>query len=526
MEAIIAPDRSTFLSVAESAFNPGMVMWHGQRLLAWRLGWGNAQVWIGLLEADGSVRERRKVLPCHEVKGLSFEDPRLFVHDGALWLAYTLLHPGGVSQALAVLHDDFSVRETWTIKNSRRTEKNWQFFSTDDAQLCAVYQVVPHTVGRIGSEGFVFSPSTGQRLDWGHGEPRGGTPPVRIGDEYFSFFHSSRQTTYYAAPYAFSAKEPYHITRWPRRPMLTARRDSWRTHGPCVVFPCGAVHSDGRWSVSYGWHDTHCCLMELDHAEVIAALEPISPGTVEAGVPVIVLTVHTEPLARIEECLRHVRRAYPGAPLVLIVDGPARTELCGPCTTHRARLVMGEHLRRLGRGVVWWQRFFQEAMHERGDFILKIDADTHCWRPLQRIPPTGIFGTVHGAGSDNEHVQAGCMGFSREFGRDVLQSGLCLDPAYADRAFWSLNASSEAWMKRRGDEYLSLDCTVLHLARRLGHTWNHCEEIKSVWGGPPSHASHYAFTHSHKEEAPSGEDVTVAFPVTKSRCFCDHDHGA
>lgn len=281
MAVIIAPERSIILRAGGKSFNPGLAYKDGKRYIVWRKGWRCAEIWGGELDADCNIVESRRILGRKQGTTDGFEDPRLFEHNGSLWLAYTRLCSDGVFQAVASLDASLIVREEWIFKgNSTRKEKNWQFFSSAQ-HLQAIYRILPHTVGRVYCDEFVLSPPERQGLKWHWGQPRGGTPPVRVGDEFFSFFHSSIKYHYVAAPYAFSAAPPFAITRWPKTHLLIAQQDFMPPDSPHVVFPSGALFCSGVWTISYGWHDRFCCLVEISHDEVLATLETINSEPIQ-----------------------------------------------------------------------------------------------------------------------------------------------------------------------------------------------------------------------------------------------------
>lgn len=242
-----------------------------------------------------------------------FEDPRVTrFDDGRIALSYTTFVievsqdiPGmtswyGAHQAIAFLDDDLSVVEIIdplyagnggsVLQNGtgagggKINQKNWNWFQHDGA-VHLVYMTEPHEVVRWSWD---WKPEEVYRMQtvmpyWSEfGHPRGGTPPVRIGDEYWSFFHSSTdwkewnrdhpgdwKRRYHMGVYAFEAKPPFHITRVSEIPLLTASRmDPWMPGLPLVVFPCGAILRDRRWFISMGINDCAAGWIEVDHRDV------------------------------------------------------------------------------------------------------------------------------------------------------------------------------------------------------------------------------------------------------------------
>jgi predicted GH43/DUF377 family glycosyl hydrolase len=126
---------------------------------------------------------------------------------------------------------------------------------------------------------------TDTHIDWPHGEIRGGTPPVRVGDEYISFFHSSTawakvhgamRNRYYMGVYAFEARPPFKVTRYSRRPLLigTLREPSVLMSPPCV-FPSGALLRGDQWLVTLGVNDALAGWLKSSNSTVERMMEKV-----------------------------------------------------------------------------------------------------------------------------------------------------------------------------------------------------------------------------------------------------------
>jgi predicted GH43/DUF377 family glycosyl hydrolase len=273
------------VETGHESFNPSLIRWNGDLIMAWREGWERAVIWIGRLDSEFIVGLPIKVdLHLWNLgSNPAFEDPRLFLWRNQLHVSFTILAFGRVRMAMVRLNEEFQAFDLRIFEISDpKMEKNWQFFEHQE-ELHAVYLVNPHLVGRICGNQVEFPRKT-TPLPWMDGEARGGSPPVKIGAEYFSFFHSSCCGNYVAGVYAFEAKPPFRITRWPQEPCLVADRDKWRTWGGRIVFPAGAIFEDGLWTVSFGWHDTHCCLARYRHEDLLSTLTPPAfANTKESG---------------------------------------------------------------------------------------------------------------------------------------------------------------------------------------------------------------------------------------------------
>lgn len=281
------------IDLPHEGFNPSITRWRGKLLIAWRKGWFSARIWLGELSEDhrllwGREMDFSRLWRLTEEDWL--EDPRLVVAGDKVLVVFTYVKRPDIFMALATLDDALEVADCRIFDTAhRRWEKNWQFFEHDRV-LRAIYYPNPHTVGWKAGEEFRMPAAAGARLPWAWGEVRGGTPPVRVGDEYFSFFHSSLHCHYVAGFYAFEAKHPFRVTRWPTEPCMIAAKDQWRG-GHAVVFPGGAILENGKWMVAFGWQDAFCCLKWYDHKALLATLEkrtlPPAPATLPGQIPCV-----------------------------------------------------------------------------------------------------------------------------------------------------------------------------------------------------------------------------------------------
>lgn len=241
----------------------------------------------------GSTTEHSMRLPQDDIAEL--EDCRLIEHNGRTYAAYTegryTTTPYLSIQRLARLRTDLTFDRAIPLdygRNGRLSEKNWQFFS-HDGRLHFIYSTSPHVVVEIDERGRVTREHrTGAALRWPYGSLAGGTPPVRVGDEYVSFFHGyirhpSRNRRYVMGAYAFEAKPPFAITRISPALLRGSANDpaaenhksaSWK---PLVIFPTGALReADGGWLVTAGVNDCYDAVCRWTGAEIDRALRPVA----------------------------------------------------------------------------------------------------------------------------------------------------------------------------------------------------------------------------------------------------------
>lgn len=236
------------------------------------------------------------------------EDPRAFRWNGQTWIGvvnFVWFPDGswtGAHQALFSYRDD----EEWTpiVRRDPPVEtnlgrggftngkhnKNFLWFLHDD-KLHLIYMSDPWQVIEFGATWEEQKGYGGEGVKWKYGHVRGGTTPIRVGDHYITFFHSSmpwrgRFRRYYMGAMAFEAKPPFTPVLWTREPLLTgSQNDPWQQRKPLVVFPCGAIFEKDKWLVSYGINDLKSGWVEIPHEDLQKLLQPIpaSPASMLLG---------------------------------------------------------------------------------------------------------------------------------------------------------------------------------------------------------------------------------------------------
>lgn len=222
------------------------------------------------------------------------EDPRLFAHDGKVWITCCNFILGSYAhQVFGQVSDNLNVRRIHlefggngrSIAENAGHEKNWTFF-THERGLFLIYTMNPHLLVRVNNADPMEKYTTSQRnLLWRYGPVRGGTCPVRVGDEYFAFFHSSipwmlRRRRYFMGFYAFEKDPPFQITRMSGAPLLSgSSKDPMKTDSPLVVFPCGADYFNGQWTVTMGINDKNTAWMKIPHQTLLDMTPPVYYST-------------------------------------------------------------------------------------------------------------------------------------------------------------------------------------------------------------------------------------------------------
>lgn len=245
------------------------------------------------LDQNKRASEPRQLQFQTGVAGHNYEDPRLLWNDG-LWVSYyhyqirrELAHQELAQVAgnsLTHIYHPVYGKNVANMGAQTWHEKNWVWF-IHEGELCCVYLIAPeHTVFKYDGQSVTDKWITASKLPWAMGQARGGSPPVRVGDEYFCFFHSSLpweghppQNRYYMGAYAFKAGSPFQITRMSRLPLLTgSEADPMRRYSPPCVFPGGAALDGDDWFVVLGVNDCACAWISIPREELLKTMEEVS----------------------------------------------------------------------------------------------------------------------------------------------------------------------------------------------------------------------------------------------------------
>ncbi len=229
-----------------------------------------------------------------------FEDPRGFYHPAigqTLIGCCTFLWDGpgawsGPHQAFGAFDEEWNCKKMdypviggnpgtmEKITAHKDYEKNWLWFLAD-GNLVLLYKANPWTINIFGNRWSEKQEIKIPGVTWPYGEIRGGTTPVRVGDLYFTFHHSSlpwkgRYRRYYAGCLAFDAKPPFTPRLITNEPLLIgSQNDRWAQRKPLVVFPCGALYKNETWLVTLGVNDLISAWLELPHKDLVARMQPV-----------------------------------------------------------------------------------------------------------------------------------------------------------------------------------------------------------------------------------------------------------
>ena len=300
----------------KEAFHPSIVPWEDSFLLSFRILPNPKNTFvsqIGLVKVDRDfnpvgepqlldVREFDSIVPSRA------EDARLINIGDRIYMIYSdnineKLTGGGFRLFVAEIVWDcerFFLKSPVCLarfegESQEVREKNWVPFEFM-GELLLAYSLNPHKIFRpdlLTGDCQTIACTEGE-IYWDWGTLRGGTPALKIGDEYISFFHSSKKIeTVHSTPrrllhyvmgaYTFSLHHPFKITRispepiigenFYRGPFYSTYKNWSSVRG---VFPCGLIMDDEAIWVTYGKQDHEMWVVKLDQKKLLESLVPVA----------------------------------------------------------------------------------------------------------------------------------------------------------------------------------------------------------------------------------------------------------
>jgi predicted GH43/DUF377 family glycosyl hydrolase len=277
------------LALYSFGYNPSIIRHKGRVLMAYRYHPEETPATaLAIAELDEKFNVTSNQTIRAEHAGFrSVEDPRLFEHNGQLWISYVVSTWPETPPRCAVRFGRLAEGSAWTIEGATQPaigkndgsamEKNWIFYETAGRLNC-VYEVAP-TLRRwvlVDKNWSELTPRKGQR-PWRWGPIHGGTVPIPLGNsgQSISFFHSKLvneplpvRWRYYVGARIIQDEETMRISK----PLLIGSeedntsgidRTSCTHRKPNVVFPGGAIACEGGWILSVGINDCCCALVKI-----------------------------------------------------------------------------------------------------------------------------------------------------------------------------------------------------------------------------------------------------------------------
>lgn len=288
------------------AFNPSIVRYQDSILLAFRIRDPILKTThqIGLIKLNEKFQPISKpyVLEIRNyLAGQSMaQDPRIITIGNELFMAYNdmLGSPRQGIRRMLIGKIEFDGKSFFIEnpemlthfdqENKNRHEKNWAPFVYEE-QLMLIYSLQPHTILKpLSFENkceTLFNTET--NTSWDYGELRGGSQAFLVGDEYLSFFHSTKEiktlqsegkkmSHYFMGAYTFEKDPPHAIKSISKKPIIGKNfynGPSHKTWKPLrVVFPGGFIFDDQYIFVAYGRQDHEIWIVKIDRDALLTSL--------------------------------------------------------------------------------------------------------------------------------------------------------------------------------------------------------------------------------------------------------------
>ena len=289
-------------------FNPSIVRWENKRIMSFRIRQGKTTNKIGLIWLDSNFTPQgepyilkiqyTKPLPLYMgTKGPKEQDSRLIIVDEKLYVTYSHYQVGKMLVSEIEFSDDSFIAKypicllNFEGSSPKRREKNWVPFEYND-ELMLGYSIFPHKILRLipGTEICETYCKSFSKCNWKWGEIYGGTPALKVDDNYLGFFHSSidistvqsqeeEMAHYFMGAYLFSASSPFKVTHISPEPIIAKNfycKHNYKLHKRLrVIFPAGFVFDEDHIWIFYGRHDNEVWFVKLDKIGLYNSLTPI-----------------------------------------------------------------------------------------------------------------------------------------------------------------------------------------------------------------------------------------------------------
>ena len=259
---------------------------NGQYIALRKIDHQNSSIWLA--KKEGENLKGAISLP---LRSLHAEDPRLIVYKNQLVVVYNDLVGNFRRMHLAFLtleDEGIQVQKIQMLKKEgeeKNTEKNWVPFCHAD-QLYFVYETYPWTILKYEEDGVctifksldILIPGETPHLS-------GGTPAVKVGDEFVSFYHirsgltrsyvSWNRYIYLVGAYAFDANPPFRLKRMTVRPLSYRGAYNLTDNPKKILYPVGVIDQGDHFEVSLGVNDDRTEIVHVDKEKLFSLMSPV-----------------------------------------------------------------------------------------------------------------------------------------------------------------------------------------------------------------------------------------------------------
>jgi len=272
-------------------FNGSIVDYNGKTLMAYRAydpDTKNMNVFISELDEKYNVISNHKIGITKFMTVGIFEDPRLFVHRGELWMVFIELDFSFAPRTMVrctKLNDKYQYCGGFSTrfgKNGVHVEKNWIYLSHNNSMYMC-YDLQNQKWLKIDESGQSTDISEEKSIVWDLGHLRCGTQFIKHTDStYISAYHGCTEHAwihrrYYMGFVEVENKWPFRIVRLTNPMIIGSNDERWcgSGNGQCV-FPAGIVDRGDEYHVSAGINDTFNKIIVFNKDKIESKLKPVS----------------------------------------------------------------------------------------------------------------------------------------------------------------------------------------------------------------------------------------------------------
>ena len=273
-------------------FNGSFTIWNGKRLIAYRFyDETKNECQLGISELD----QENRIISNHPLKFRahgntgSFMDPRLFIHEGQLWISFAewSMNPGHQCLVRCVsLGGEYRPARDLTIRYGANYkagfEKNWMFLSRGK-ELWFCYKLSEGIMVRVCPlTGKVLEEKKGKHVTWLLDHLRGGSCFIPWGEDFIGFYHSGSDHQWMLRRYGLGAVvldgKTFALKSMSLPFIYGSRNDPFiersRPGNVNCVFVAGAVDTGNEITVSAGVNDSSNALIRIPKDKLNEVLEP------------------------------------------------------------------------------------------------------------------------------------------------------------------------------------------------------------------------------------------------------------
>lgn len=275
------------MTLPQRAYNPSLFRFNNLTLLSYREhSRGDWRTSLAMAELDQKLNpvSIKPIVPPNELKDNSHEDARIFVHQGKLWISWTVSQWPATEfksvvayGALLETPESFHIRPYhipgYGANDFTTIQKNWLFISKGET-LYSIYgvkngeQIVLQLEGARVEEVF-----KSKALPWPYAELHGGAVCDFENGNMLHVFnshttHRDRSLDRYRCGVAeLSGVPPFDMLRLSKRPIITGEEGYCLDKNPRyksnVAFVCGVIKDGDSFLISFGHNDNDCRIIRL-----------------------------------------------------------------------------------------------------------------------------------------------------------------------------------------------------------------------------------------------------------------------